>query len=85
MVVQPEAVPVDASWTNLLMEGAALGKRQQIPLLQTGLWRGYGITEKGGTPVNTPSLYSCQFYTWQFSQVTGLDQSLRLMMPSLWS
>ena len=50
MVVQPEAVPVDVSWTNLLIEGAALGKRQQIPLLQTGLWRGYWITEEGRDP-----------------------------------
>lgn len=32
MVMQPEAVPMDASWTNLLIQGAAMGKRQQTGL-----------------------------------------------------
>ena len=44
-VMQPEAVPMDASWTNLLIQGAAMGKRQQ-----TGLWRGYWIIEEGQDP-----------------------------------
>lgn len=43
--MQPEAVPMDASWTNLLIQGAAMGKRQQ-----TGLWRGYWIIEEGQDP-----------------------------------